>query len=726
MKKTKTTLGILTAIMASSFTVNTAQALSGAWTGNGSNDSWNNSNNWTAAFPAAGHTATFNATVSNSTVSMNGTAISLNNIGFNTDAGSYTFNAGGGSLTLSGAANALIVNANTTGNVTQTFNVAVNLTPALSNAALTNNGTDVFLDFAGGVNSGNQSRIVSFTGTGRGGRVNGLTQGGGNTSVTFGGSGAWEFTDTTNASGNLTISTTGGLLISGNLSSTARTTLSGRAMINNDLASGGLSAIRLTQSGTLEAHGADRTINTGNHTLDTNATFAGSNTITIASLATIGGSSGSLINNITGTGKSLVFNNANFYLADTEALRTRVIGGSGTTEIQSNITNNAVGNTFASGIQKQGTGTLILSGSNSYTGGTTIQGGALVLNSANAMTVGEISLSGGVLGLGAGNFTRSLATGNNNFRWLSGGTGGGFAAYGTDRSVNIGGAGAGLTWGATSFIQVGQTFMLGAADSTHTLTYVNPLGLGSATRTIQVADGTSSSNVDGEFSGVLSGAGGGINKTGTGTLLLSANNTYTGETLVTAGTLIINGHQSSASGAVSVDAGATLGGTGTLGGATTVRGILAPGTSIGVLNIAANTTWVGALLAGDGTDWKFELGSGNTADQLNITGNFLKDASAGTVFRFDFLGSVQTGTFKLVDWSGTTDFSIGDFTYTGLDEGNTGGFVINGSQLELQVAAIPEPSTWALGIASLLVFLVLRSRTKPSIPAQASTPRRAV
>jgi len=703
-----------------------AQAANGAWTGNGANDSWNNSTNWTAAFPTAGNTATFNATVSNSTVSMNGTAVNLNNIGFNTAVGSYTFNAGGGSLTLTGAASALIVNANTTGNVTQTFNVAVNLTPALSNAALTNNGTDVFLDFAGGVNSGNQSRIVSFTGTGRGGRVNGLTQGGGNTSVTFGGSGAWEFTDTTNASGNLTISTTGGLLISGNLSSTALTTLSGRAMINNNLASGGLSANRLIQSGTLEANGADRTINTGNHSLSTGATFAGSNSITIVSLATISDSTGSLANNITGTGKSLVFTNANFYLANTEAARARVIGGSGTTEIQSNITNNAVGNTFASGIIKQGTGTLILSGSNSYNGSTQIQGGAVVFNSANAMATGEIQLNGGVLGLGAGNFTRNLNSGNNNFRWTAAGTGGGFAAYGADRSVNIGGAGATLTWGATSFIQVGQTFMLGAADSTHTLTYVNPLGLGNATRMIQVADGTSSSNVDGEFSGVVSGTGGGINKTGAGTLLLSANNTYSGETLVTAGTLIVNGHQSSASGAVSVAAGATLGGTGTLGGATTVSGILAPGTSIGVLNVAANTTWVGALLAGDGTDWKFELGSGNTADQLNITGNFLKNATAGTVFRFDFLGSVQTGTFKLVDWSGTTDFSSGDFTYTGLDAGNTGSFVLNGSQLELQVAAIPEPSTWALGIASLLVFLFLRSRAKPSIPAQASTPRRGV
>ena len=365
MKKSPPFIPLLLAVLALACTLSPAQATSGAWTGNGSNDSWNNSNNWTAAFPVAGNTATFNATVSNSTVSMNGTSVNLNNIGFNTAAGSYTFNAGGGSLTLTGAASALIVNANTTGNVTQTFNVAVGLSSATSSAAFTNNGTDVFLDFAGGVNSGTSSRTVSFIGTGRGGRVNGLTQGGGNTSVTFGGSGAWEFSGISNASGNLSISTTGGLLISGNLSSTARTTLSGRAMINNDLASGGLSAIRLTQSGTLEAHGTDRTINTGNHTLDTNATFAGSNTITIASLATIGGSTGSLINNITGTGKSLVFTNANFYLADTEAERTRVIGGSGTTEIQSNITNNAVGNTFASGIQKQGTGTLILSGSNS-------------------------------------------------------------------------------------------------------------------------------------------------------------------------------------------------------------------------------------------------------------------------------------------------------------------------------------------------------------------------
>ena len=710
MKKAPPLIPLLLAGLALACTLSTAQATSGAWTGNGANGFWNNNNNWTAAtFPTAGETATFNATVSNSTVSMNGTAINLGTIAFNTSAGSYTFNAGGGSLTLSGAASALTVNANTTGNVTQTFNVAVNLTPNTTSAAFTNNGTDVFLDFAGGVNSGNQSRVVSFTGTGRGGRVNGLTQGGGNTSVTFGGSGAWEFSGTTNASGNLTISTTGGLLISGNLSSTARTTLSGRAMINNDLTTGGLSAIRLTQSGTLEAYGADRTINTGNHTLDTNATFAGSNTITIASLATIGGSTGSLINNITGTGKSLVFTNANFYLADTEAARTRVIGGSGTTEIQSNITNNGVGNTFASGIIKQGTGTLILSGSNSYNGSTQIQGGALVMNSAGAMTSGNILLNGGVLGLGAGNFTSNFGTANNNFRWTqAGGVGGGFAAYGADRSVNVGGAGANINWGTVQFILNGQTFMLGAADSTHTLTYVNPLGLGNATRTIQVADGTSSSNVDGEFSGVLSGTGGGINKTGTGTLLLSANNTYSGETLLAAGTLAlghanalgVGGNISFSGGTLQYGANNTtdyssrLVGSGsavkidTNSQSVTYASALASSNSgglekigSGTLILAGNNTYAGGTTITAGT---LQIGNGGTTGSLassstiSNSGALVFNRSNTLAQGTDFSNTITGAGSLIQNGSGTLVLSANN-TYSGSTTINAGTIQLTGS-----------------------------------------------
>ncbi len=52
--------------------------------------------------------------------------------------------------------------------------------------------------------------------------------------------------------------------------------------------------------------------------------------------------------------------------------------------------------------------------------------------------------------------------------------------------------------------------------------------------------------------------------------MLGGNNTYTGMTAVTAGTLLINGNQSAANGAVTVAAGASLGGAGTIGGSTTI------------------------------------------------------------------------------------------------------------------------------------------------------------
>jgi len=137
---------------------------------------------------------------------------------------------------------------------------------------------------------------------------------------------------------------------------------------------------------------------------------------------------------------------------------------------------------------------------------------------------------------------------------------------------------------------------------------------------------------------------------------------------------------------------------------------LAPGNSIGQLNITANTTWAGAATAGATTDWKFELGAANTADLLNITGNFLKDTGAGSVFRFDFLGSTATGTFKLIDWSGSTGFSASDFSYNigSLGGGNTGTFAFSNSQLEFTV--VPEPSTWAMLAFGLTTVMVLRRR----------------
>ena len=183
-----------------------------------------------------------------------------------------------------------------------------------------------------------------------------------------------------------------------------------------------------------------------------------------------------------------------------------------------------------------------------------------------------------------------------------------------------------------------------------------------------------------------------ILKDGTGTLRLSANNLYDGPTTVSAGSLLVLGQSGTNSGtglgSVSVAAAGTLGGTGRIAGATTVSGAVSPGDGgIGTLTVANSLTW------NAGQNWVFDLGAANSADKLSLTaGSFLKGTGSG--WTFDFKNSTQTGTFTLVDWSGTTGFSAGDFSYVNLGGVNTGTFAVQGNALTLVV--VPEPTTIAL------------------------------
>ena len=339
--------------------------------------------------------------------------------------------------------------------------------------------------------------------------------------------------------------------------------------------------------------------------------------------------------------------------------------------------------------------------------------GVLNLNLATGSSLANVQLSTGTGGV---------------INFVGGGNLGGSVNPSAGR-VNL--ATSGITIGSTTSFAFGTTgtagnSTIGATYTTGTSTIEGQVvltGGGGAARNniFDVAGGGTLI-----MSGLLTGgntASTSISKTGAGTLSLtrSAGNSISGSAFnVSAGTLLVNNTTGSATGTlvpVNVAVGATLAGAGRIEGATTISGILAPGNSIGTLRVANDVTWNGSLLGGGATtDWQFELGAANTADLLQITGaasEFIK--GTGTTFRFDFLGSTDTGIFKLVDWESIasvgggelgTNFAATDFTYTNLGGGNSGTFRFNGSSLEFQ--AIPEPSSLVMLIGGGVCLILVR------------------
>jgi autotransporter-associated beta strand protein len=104
-----------------------------------------------------------------------------------------------------------------------------------------------------------------------------------------------------------------------------------------------------------------------------------------------------------------------------------------------------------------------------------------------------------------------------------------------------------------------------------------------------------------------------LTKEGTGTFTLSGNNNYTGQTTVNDGTLIVNGSIASSS-LTTVNAGAALGGNGTVGNTKINGGTLAPGDENGLLSVNGDLTLTSA------STYLVQV-SPASAGRVNVTGS---------------------------------------------------------------------------------------------------------
>ncbi|EDR7992609.1 fibronectin-binding autotransporter adhesin ShdA [Salmonella enterica subsp. enterica serovar Ohio] len=356
--------------------------------------------------------------------------------------------------------------------------------------------------------------------------------------------------------------------------------------------------------------------NTGNDYGDTeidggilaakDAAALGTGDVTIAESATLALSQGTLDNNVTGEGQivksgsdELIVTGDNTYSGGTtisdgtliadhaDSLGTGAVANSGVLQVGEG----ELENTFSGSgsLMKTGTGELTLSGDNSYSGGTTITDGTLTADHADSLGTGAVANSG-VLQVGEGELENTLS--------------------GTGSLVKTG-TGE-LTLNGDNDYSGGTTIDDGVLIADN----ADSLGTGAVANSgvLQVGEG--------ELENTLSGTGS-LVKTGTGELTLSGDNSYSGGTTITDGTLTADHADSLGSGDID-NSGVLQVGEGELENTLSGSGSLVK-TGTGELTLSGDNSYSGATTITDGTLIAANvnaLGSGN----IDNSGTLMLDA----------------------------------------------------------------------------------------------------
>ncbi|MCS6850436.1 MAG: autotransporter-associated beta strand repeat-containing protein, partial [Gemmataceae bacterium] len=343
------------------------------------------------------------------------------------------------------------------------------------------------------------------------------------------------------------------------------------------------------------------------------------------------------------------------------------------------------------GLTKIGTGTLTLSGANTYTGTTSINAGTLrngaanVIDDASPVTINAgavydlanfnesiASLAGsGAVTLGSGTLTTGLNGSSTIYAGVISGSGG-LTKTGTGTFVLTG---ANTYTGATTInqgvLQNGAsgviadtsavTIALGATYDLNNFSETIGSLAGSGNVVLQGNLTVGGNNLSTTYNGVVSGNGS-FTKIGSGTLTLTNTHFYTGSTTINGGTLAITGTLMATSG-VTVNNTGTLAGTGSVNSPVVANsgGTVAPGVGgPGILNTFTTTFATGSTfnVTLNGTT------VGSQYDQLNVTGTVtLGNATlTGTLGFSPAVGD----TFTIINNDGTDPVNG---TFAGLPEG---------------------------------------------------------
>jgi autotransporter-associated beta strand protein len=289
--------------------------------------------------------------------------------------------------------------------------------------------------------------------------------------------------------------------------------------------------------------------------------YTGTSSISINRLFTLAATSAGLagqIANNSPNNSALILNNTGAVRFNSTFAQTLLLGGTSTGDSQlfPKLTNNGA---LATGLNKTSTGVWVIANQNNdYTGATTIGtggttgAGTLRFIGTALPTTSPVVFSapttatGGVLEM-SGSFTRTLAAsavaGASTVTWAAGTSlGGGFAASDSKLTVAIGGLATPtpLTWGSGGFMTSTGNLILSSPTALSEVEFTNAVNLGGSVRPIDIGDNLNTYTDYATISGVLSGAGGGLSKSGTGMLHLTGLSSYTGTTTVAAGALVVS------------------------------------------------------------------------------------------------------------------------------------------------------------------------------------------